>query len=1078
MTGERKKTKGKFSRTFIAAAVLAAICLSQIPLLPAKKALAVDDDMSKVFPPSLNPVDVGTGLPANIPTNTPYSGYERQDVIGTDKTEYVVNPIYLKIEPNTNKQNTANNAFFYLTIKLGGQQQAAVDVNPVDGKYNSDEEIGSWQSLYDYNSNGTLPLTQDAGEGIWLEIGRGVALHAPITEPQGTFFPTATTFQSPPIAPVLTSERSTTDTTAPLYTLIPLNGVIDFKATYQKIPITVGATSGLVANTDYYARLVIAEDYSTSQAYSNIIPFKTGTATTAQDGGGQNVVAVAVTAGESVVTQTDNAGLILSVIACEWTSPTTWFTGCIVYLFYYIFYIPSTWILMAAGWLLDVATVFSISTHIYQDPTFISEGWRIVRDISNIFFILILIYLAFKLILGNSGSDVKKMISTIILVAVLLNFSLFFTKVVIDASNILARIFYTQITITGSDRTPVSNSSTLGIEEKSLSQALADGFNVNKMMSEDTIQKMNSEYGSTSDKFARAGYGFLIILLALIVNLVAAWSFFIVALLFVGRVVALWVAMIFSAFAFTSKAVPWLDKVKEISWTSWLQNLFSVSFLAPIFLFFIYIIIAFVNSRFLDGLFNNVANFSFTSLMIAILMQFVILITLVQKSKDMAQSMAGDTAGALAKGLQKGISTVGSAVAGAGLAVATGGAGLALRGTLGRYASQKMADEGYKSRMAAKIEKGGIGGWYARQQLKSFEGLGKASFDARGSKGFQGALGKIGGATGFNINAGKAQEGGFVGAKEKETEKKMQLAELLKSKKTDDEYLEALPDTDERKKRYLEDKKNYDEKKKQYDDYDKDYKEKYETAKSQPNFDEAAWKAQYEATNGKKPEEPKAPKASSYVSVAEENKARMAAYAKYLREGTIRAGIERRTGAGEVVGVGRSAETEAAKRLEKEIKGTQKSKESIEKLTRAEEEAAAAVKRMQKKIDDFNAKYKGTPEEIENQINAEVAAKRGELSTIDQEAELLRQKYEKMKDKTGKAGQNAYMEWKNKESMKEEKKAEIDALKNAVKDHEQRVSAKEKKEEHLEKIREKIANAGKGGGGDKKKDDKKDDSKK
>ena len=83
------------------------------------------------------------------------------------------------------------------------------------------------------------------------------------------------------------------------------------------------------------------------------------------------------------------------------------------------------------------------------DNEFVEKGWGAVRDVANIFFILMLLYVAIKTVLSLNVTDNKRLVGVIIIVALLINFSLFTTKVVIDASNILAKIFYNNITSQG-----------------------------------------------------------------------------------------------------------------------------------------------------------------------------------------------------------------------------------------------------------------------------------------------------------------------------------------------------------------------------------------------------------------------------------------------------------------------------------------------------------------------------------------------------------------------------------------------------------------------------------------------------
>src|SRR3989344_2106891 len=64
--------------------------------------------------------------------------------------------------------------------------------------------------------------------------------------------------------------------------------------------------------------------------------------------------------------------------------------------------------------------------------------WTVVRDVFNLTFIFGLVYIGLKLILNNGDSRARSMLISLILAALLVNFSLFITKFVIDFSNIAA----------------------------------------------------------------------------------------------------------------------------------------------------------------------------------------------------------------------------------------------------------------------------------------------------------------------------------------------------------------------------------------------------------------------------------------------------------------------------------------------------------------------------------------------------------------------------------------------------------------------------------------------------------------
>ncbi len=100
-----------------------------------------------------------------------------------------------------------------------------------------------------------------------------------------------------------------------------------------------------------------------------------------------------------------------------------------------------TW---AGGMLLE----YSMNKLIYGMGTLLESGsplgnaieglWKTIRDICNLAFIFGFIYIGIRTILDHESSNTKRMLAQIIIAALLINFSLFFTKAIIDFSNIVA----------------------------------------------------------------------------------------------------------------------------------------------------------------------------------------------------------------------------------------------------------------------------------------------------------------------------------------------------------------------------------------------------------------------------------------------------------------------------------------------------------------------------------------------------------------------------------------------------------------------------------------------------------------
>lgn len=410
-------------------------------------------------------------------------------------------------------------------------------------------------------------------------------------------------------------------------------------------------------------------------------------------------------------------------------------TGCIPTGVFYLIYKPASIILAGTSYLFDIVLNMSIRKEFVVRP-FIDSSWTIMRDFSNMAFIFVLLYTGIATMLGTPGW--AKTVRNVVIIALLINFSLFFTKVVIDAGNIIAVGVHEAI-MSGSPN--------------GISTALVKGF---------TPQAFLGKTGELSD----AMDAIVIFLIAAIINGYAAYIFFKAALLFFGRLIAFWFLMIVSPFAFISITLP-----KGNVFNGWLDTLLKQSFVAPVYLFLLYLILQIINSEG-DGLLGGAnlgvasGSFIFDKLIAPIIMATLILFAL-QQALKMAEKMAGDF-GAMG-------SKMAGAIIGTGLSLATGGTAGVLRAGVGGMAARSL-QRGMKTEaeLAAMSERERSKYQSSRARMQT---LSQSSFDVRSLAGEKSILGKTvggmiskgGGA--FGVDVGKATLGGVEKAA-KDAEKK------------------------------------------------------------------------------------------------------------------------------------------------------------------------------------------------------------------------------------------------------------------------------------------------------------------
>ncbi|MFA6593685.1 MAG: MFS transporter [Candidatus Buchananbacteria bacterium] len=96
------------------------------------------------------------------------------------------------------------------------------------------------------------------------------------------------------------------------------------------------------------------------------------------------------------------------------------------------------------GWILILVTkaMLAVSTfNNFTNHTVTTVGWKIIRDVCNNFFIILLLVSAVGTILHQKNYDFRTMMPKILLAAVLINFSKMFFGLMIDASQILMLTF-------------------------------------------------------------------------------------------------------------------------------------------------------------------------------------------------------------------------------------------------------------------------------------------------------------------------------------------------------------------------------------------------------------------------------------------------------------------------------------------------------------------------------------------------------------------------------------------------------------------------------------------------------------
>lgn len=272
----------------------------------------------------------------------------------------------------------------------------------------------------------------------------------------------------------------------------------------------------------------------------------------------------------------------------------------IVYLVMWIF----SWFLWIAGKILDMSVYYTLHmSELLKHVPVVDIGWKIFRDLANIMFIFILLWTAISTILGLSSGKTKEIIEHLIIVALLMNFSLFMTKVVIDGSNIIALHFYNLIVTTEQSANGNATQSLVSTltPTSSFSGAFMEGLKIQTVYDPQTSQgkKLANESGFLGNlggqvfgEFLNMPKIILIGIFAIVLMMTAAYVFLVAAILFMIRLVVLMMVMILSPLAFLGFVLPSTEHYAE----EWLEKLLSQSFFAPIYMALCYVVVKTIQS--------------------------------------------------------------------------------------------------------------------------------------------------------------------------------------------------------------------------------------------------------------------------------------------------------------------------------------------------------------------------------------------------------------------------------------------------------------------------------------------------
>lgn len=204
----------------------------------------------------------------------------------------------------------------------------------------------------------------------------------------------------------------------------------------------------------------------------------------------------------------------------------------------------------------------------------IEQGWTIFRDFTNVLIIGLFVFIAISIILGLQEFGQKRLIINVIVVAVLINFSLLFTKIIIDTSNLTAFAVYKQMAGNGAAQT------------FDMAGAFLKPMGITSVWDDTSL--ITNQVGQTTGSAMQAFiFGFVGGFLLLVAAAVLFYGCFLLA----ARGLLLMFLMLTAAIAFATYLHPSLSQ-GEFGWKNWWKTLFNSAVFAPLLMLFLAVSLA------------------------------------------------------------------------------------------------------------------------------------------------------------------------------------------------------------------------------------------------------------------------------------------------------------------------------------------------------------------------------------------------------------------------------------------------------------------------------------------------------
>lgn len=212
-----------------------------------------------------------------------------------------------------------------------------------------------------------------------------------------------------------------------------------------------------------------------------------------------------------------------------------------------------------AGWILTLLimpALFAVARYNgFMTSAAVVNGWVIIRDLCNIFFIVIFLVMTVSTVLGIDEYSYSRILKKLLIMAVLINFSKLICGILIDVSQVIMMTFLNSI------------------------GNLSGGY-LTYMLGVDTM--MNAVKSGARPGFLEVAGSYILVLIYLVV---AIATILVITLVLVQRIVMLWIYVVLSPFAYFLSTFP-----SGASYASkWWSDFTKYITIGPIIAFFLWL---------------------------------------------------------------------------------------------------------------------------------------------------------------------------------------------------------------------------------------------------------------------------------------------------------------------------------------------------------------------------------------------------------------------------------------------------------------------------------------------------------